>query len=467
MDMATQRKRRPGVNGSAASGPAAMNIVAGKPVGRIEVDDAFAQFALLAIGPPAFAFAPASLEAAPAISLHLFLLFLQVDIRHRPSMAAPDFARAERRGEYDTIMANLSSLRQAAATVRIARPLHVYRIPLQAEEKAVTPVAAPAVLALPDKPSLAVLPFANMSGDPVQEYFVDGMVEDITTAIARLPWLFVIARNSSFAYKGKSPDLRQVGRDLGVRYVLEGSVRKAGNRVRITGQLIDTTTGAHIWADRIDGALDDIFELQDQVASKVVGAIEPKLRLAEIRRASRKPTDSLDAYDLYLRALAQFHKWSAESFREATRLLSGTLSIDPSYAPAAALFGVCRSWQRANGWESLSDEEVAEAIGLAKQAVDTGKDDPDALWMAGQVIPYLSGEHAAALDLIERALALTAILPSPGARGDLFWSLPTSPNRQSTRSLTQCAAVRSIRSVIGSRRDLRSLTCLPDDLKKL
>jgi adenylate cyclase len=157
------------------------------------------------------------------------------------------------------------------------------------------------LLPLPDKPSLAVLPFQNLSGDPEQEYFVDGVVEEITTAISRLPWLFVIARNSSFAYKGKSPDLRQVGRELGVRYVLDGSMRKAGNRVRITGQLIDTTTGAHIWADRFDGALDDIFELQDEVASRVAGAIEPKLRQSEIQRTARKPTERLGAYDLYLR----------------------------------------------------------------------------------------------------------------------------------------------------------------------
>src|SRR5262249_31174091 len=149
-------------------------------------------------------------------------------------------------------------------------------------------------------------------GDPEQEYFVDGVVEEIITAISRLPWLFVIARNSSFAYKGKSPDLRQVGRELGVRYVLEGSLRKSGNRVRITGQLIDTTNGAHIWADRFEGVLEDIFELQDEVASRVAGAIEPKLRQSEIERASRKPTESLDAYDLYLRALAQHHKWTEE-----------------------------------------------------------------------------------------------------------------------------------------------------------
>ena len=145
-----------------------------------------------------------------------------------------------------------------------------------------------------------------------QDYFVDGIVEEITTAISRLPWLFVIARNSSFTYKGKAVDVKQVAKKLGVRYVLEGSVRKAGNRVRITGQLIDTNTGAHIWADRFDGALDDIFELQDQVASSVVGAIEPKLRQSEIERATRKPTESLDAYDFYLRALAQFWKWRSE-----------------------------------------------------------------------------------------------------------------------------------------------------------
>jgi TolB-like protein len=156
-------------------------------------------------------------------------------------------------------------------------------------------------LPLPDKPSLTVLPFQNLTGDAGQEYFVDGMVEEITTAIARLQWLFVIARNSSFTYKGRPIDVKQVAQELGVRYVLEGSVRKAGNRVRITGQLIDTATGAHIWADRFDGALDDIFELQDQVASSVAGAIEPKLRRSEIERASRKPTASLTAYDLYLR----------------------------------------------------------------------------------------------------------------------------------------------------------------------
>jgi TolB-like protein len=282
----------------------------------------------------------------------------------------------------------------------IARPVRVYRISIA------DMAAAKPSLALPDKPSLAVLPFQNLSGDPEQEYFVDGVVEEITTAISRLPWLFVIARNSSFAYKGKSPDLRQVGRELGVRYVLEGSVRKAGNRVRITGQLIDTTTGAHIWADRFDGALDDIFELQDEVASHVVGAIEPKLRQSEIERARRKPTESLDAWDLYLRALALRYQYTEESIAEAISLLERALAIDPSYAPAAAMIGSCRLHQRGNRLGQVSKTEVVEAVRLARRAIETGKDDPDALWMAGWTLLHFAGEHAAAANVIDRALTL-------------------------------------------------------------
>src|SRR5271157_6022865 len=223
----------------------------------------------------------------------------------------------------------------------ITRPVRVYRVRDAGAAKRQSAPAA-AVLPLPDKPSIVVLPFANMSGDPEQEYFVDGMVEEITTAISRLPWLFVIARNSSFAYKGRAVDVKHVARELDVRYVLEGSVRKAGNRVRITGQLIDTATDAHIWADRFDGALDDIFELQDQIASNVVGAIEPKLRQSEIERAIRKPTENLGVYDLYLRALAQFWKWTPEGWLDAIDLLRRALVIDPSYAPAAGLFAWCR-----------------------------------------------------------------------------------------------------------------------------
>ncbi|MBV8575156.1 MAG: CadC-family transcriptional regulator, partial [Acetobacteraceae bacterium] len=230
-------------------------------------------------------------------------------------------------------------------------------------------------LTLPDKPSLVVLPFQNLTGDADQEYFVDGMVEEITTAIARLPWLFVIARNSAFTYKGKAVDVKQVARELGVRYVLEGSVRKAGSRVRITGQLIDTTTGAHIWADRFDGTFDDIFELQDQVASSVAGAIEPKLRQSEIERASRKPTANLTAYDLYLRALAQSYRFTEQGFAEAIVLARQALAIDPSYAPAAALVGLCRGLQRAQGWGALSGEDIGEACRLARQALEAERDD--------------------------------------------------------------------------------------------
>src|SRR5207253_10409344 len=187
-------------------------------------------------------------------------------------------------------------------------------------------------LALPDKPSIAVLPFQNMSGDPGQEYFVDGMVEEIITALSRIRWMFVIARNSSFTYKGQAVDVRQVGRELGVRYVLEGSVRKAGNRVRITGQLIDATSGAHLWADRFEGSLENIFELQDEVASGVVGAIDPKLLEAEMARVKRKPPANPDAYDYFLRASALAYQWTNESHEEALRLFYKAIELDNDYA---------------------------------------------------------------------------------------------------------------------------------------
>jgi len=286
----------------------------------------------------------------------------------------------------------------------IIRPVRTYAVALGASSRAALPVGAP--LPLPDKPSLAVLPFQNMTGDPEQEYFVDGMVEEITTAIARLPWLFVIARNSAFTYKGKAVDVKQVAQELGVRYVLEGSVRKAGNRVRITGQLIDTTTGAHIWADRFDGALDDIFELQDQVASSVAGAIEPKLRQSEIERASRKPTANLTAYDLYLRALAQSYRPTEEGLAEAVVLARRALATDPSYAPAAAFVGWCRVQQQWQGWGALSADDLAEACRLARQALDAGRDDAEPIWQAAWTLFLLAGETAMATAALDRALAL-------------------------------------------------------------
>jgi adenylate cyclase len=286
----------------------------------------------------------------------------------------------------------------------ITRPVRTYGVALGKSSRAAPPVAAP--LPLPDKPSLAVLPFQNMTGDAEQEYFVDGMVEEITTAIARLPWLFVIARNSAFTYKGKPVDVKQVAQELGVRYVLEGSVRKAGNRVRITGQLIDTTTGAHIWADRFDGALDDIFELQDRIASSVAGAIEPKLRQSEIERASRKPTANLTAYDLYLRALAQSYRYTEEGLAEAVVLARRALAIDPSYAPAAALIGWCRALQRVQGWGALSDEDIGEACRLARQALEAERDDAETIWQAAWTLFFLAGEAALAAAALDRALAL-------------------------------------------------------------
>src|SRR6202047_2882528 len=285
----------------------------------------------------------------------------------------------------------------------ITRPVRTYGAVLGASSRAATPVSAP--LPLPDKPSLAVLPFQNMTGDTEQEYFVDGMVEEITTAIARLPWLFVIARNSAFTYKGRAVDVKQVARDLGVRYVLEGSVRKAGNRVRITGQLIDTATGAHIWADRFDGALDDIFELQDEVASHVAGAIAPRARPSEIERAFRKPTDSLDAYDFYLRAVAHFWKWTPAGWREAIDLLRRALGSDPSYAPAAGLCAWCRVAQTYIG-SGISSEELAEGVRLARQSIATGQEEPEALAMGGWGMYCLAGGCTSGLTAIERALAL-------------------------------------------------------------
>jgi TolB-like protein len=192
-------------------------------------------------------------------------------------------------------------------------------------------------LTLPDKSSIAVLPFTNMSGDPAQEYFADGMVEEILTALSQIRWLFVIARNSTFTYKGRAVDIKQVGHELGVRCVLEGSVRKARDRVRIGAQLIDTSSGAHIWSNRFEGELDEIFELQDQVASSVAGVIEPQLRRSEIDRANREPPQSLDAYDFYLRALGLFHQHTRDGAGEAIDQLRQALAIDPTYAPAAAL----------------------------------------------------------------------------------------------------------------------------------
>ncbi|MCI0430076.1 MAG: CadC-family transcriptional regulator [Rhodospirillales bacterium] len=259
---------------------------------------------------------------------------------------------------------------------------------------------------LPDKPSIAVLPFNNLSGDPEQDYFADGMVEEIITALSRMRWLFVIARNSSFTYKGRAVDVKQVGRELGVRYVLEGSVRKAGNKVRITGQLVEAETGAHLWADRFDGALEDIFDLQDQVTASVVGAIAPRLEQAEIKRAERKPTDSLDAYDYYLRGLAAVHRWTREANDEALSLFRRAIELDPAFAPAYGMAARCYSQRKVSGWVADRAQEIAEAEWLARRAAELGRDDAVALTTAGIALGYVVGDLDTGIDLIERALQL-------------------------------------------------------------
>src|ERR1700729_2907280 len=215
-------------------------------------------------------------------------------------------------------------------------------------------------LALPDQPSVAVLPFLNLSGDPDQDYFADGVVEDIIGALSRMRWLFVIARNSSFTYKGRAVDVKQVGRELGVRYVLEGSVRRAGKRIRIAGQLIDAETGTHLWADHFDGAIEDMFELQDQVTESVVGAIAPELQQAEIKRARRKPTESLDAYDYYLRGMASFHRGDQEGMTEALPLFYQAIERDPGFASAYAMAAACLFWSKFNGWVADRSKAMSE-----------------------------------------------------------------------------------------------------------
>lgn len=272
------------------------------------------------------------------------------------------------------------------------------------------PAADMPTFPLPDKPSIAVLPFTNMSGDAEQEYFADGMVEDIITALSRMTWLFVIARNSSFTYKGKAIDIKQVGRELGVRYVLEGSVRKAGNKVRITGQLIDASTGTHLWADRFDGSLDDIFDLQDEVTTNVVGAISPKLEQAEIERAKRKPTEKLAAYDYFLRGMANIYQGTKQANLEALQNFQQAISVDENFATAYGMCAYCYVWRKANGWIADRDRETAEAERLARTAARCGTDDPVALAQAGFALAFVVGALDDGAALIDRALVLNANL---------------------------------------------------------
>jgi TolB-like protein/class 3 adenylate cyclase len=289
----------------------------------------------------------------------------------------------------------------------IDEPVRVYA--LSAASKSILAhahQAKEAALPLPNRPSIAVLPFENLSDDPDQEYFADGMVEEIITALSRIRWLFVIARNSSFAYKDRAMDMKQVGRELGVRYLLEGSVRKAGSRVRISGQLIDASTGAHLWAERFDGALEDIFDLQDLVTASVVGAIAPKLEQAEIDRARRKPTENLDAYDYYLRGLACFHQWTRESNVEALSCCYRAIELDPLFASGCGMAARCYAQRKFSGWVIDGVQETAETIRLAYRAVDLGKDDAVALSRAGWALATVAGDLDTGSGLIDRALVL-------------------------------------------------------------
>jgi len=283
----------------------------------------------------------------------------------------------------------------------IAQAIRVYRV--QPETPVTQPLAA---LPLPDKPSIAVLPFANMSGDPEQEYFADGMVEEIITALSRIRWLFVIARNSTFTYKGQAVDVKQIGRELGVRYVLEGSVRKGGNRVRITAQLIDAEAGTHLWADRFDGSLEDVFDLQDKVAVSVAGVIEPALQAAEIRRTAHRPTNDLTAHDLYLRALATINRQTRERTLEALRLLDQAIAIDRHYGPALGWAAHCQMRFNINGWTDEPETARRKAIDLAGQALQVGGNDPESLVNAAFVLARFDADIGSLMALVDGALAL-------------------------------------------------------------
>jgi adenylate cyclase len=288
----------------------------------------------------------------------------------------------------------------------IDRPVRLFAVRTAAAPATDAKPAAEAAkpLALPDRPSIAVLPFQNMSGDPEQEYFADGMVEDIITALSRFKSLFVIARNSSFTYKGKAVDIKHVGRELGVRYVLEGSVRKSGGRVRITGQLIEAATGAHIWADKIDGALEDVFDLQDEVTQRVVGAIEPSITQAEIIRAQEKATSNLDAYDLYLKAVAVHYSQTPDDIEEALRLIDRAIKLDPNYSWAKAFASYIHAFKITQGWVRRDDLEIGRK--MAREAIVLSHDDPNTLGYASHALALLSREYEVPIACMDRALQL-------------------------------------------------------------
>ena len=320
---------------------------------------------------------------------------------HRLAIRA--FVALGRRAEALKHYQNLAErLKQELGTAPEAETIKLYeqaRVNTGLKEEAQSPASV-------RKPSIAVLPFANLSNDPEQEYFADGMVDEIITALSRMHWLFVIARNSSFTYKGRAVDVKQVGRELGVRYVLEGSVRKAGDRLRIGGQLIDAATGAALWADRIEGELKNVIELQDMVTAKVVGAISPKLEQAEIERSKRKPTASLDAYDYYLRGLPEVHKWTREGNEQALAHFYRAIELDPEFASAYGMAARCYSQRKAGGWIDDHSLAIAEVQRLAGRAMALGADDSVALSAAGMALAFVAGDLETGGALIGKSLEL-------------------------------------------------------------
>lgn len=388
--------------------------------------------------PRAFAFGPFVLtpeyrdlrDASGAVSIGSRALDILITLvtRHPTTVTKDDLIRAvwhNRTVVDNNLTVHMAALRRALGDgrdgARYVQTLHsrgyCFVAPvtvIEAEARPAAPDLAPPLPASPSKPSIAVLPFQNMSGGAEQEYFADGVVEEITTALSRIRWLFVIARNSSFAYKGQAVDIRRVGRELGVRYVLEGSVRRGGDRVRITAQLIEAETGSHLWADHFDGPLADIFELQDRVAISVAGVIEPTLEAAETNRAVRCPTHDLTAYDLYLRAAPLHRSFTREGICEALELLNHAIARDPHYGPALVRAAICHERLRHDGWSSDPEEDQRRAIDMAHRALQISPSDPTVLGDAAFVLSFAEDEDiTSVMAIADRALEL-----NPGyARG--------------------------------------------------
>src|ERR1700716_3956842 len=315
-----------------------------------------------------------------------------------------DDAHRQVRGKVESTLEDMG----AQTLKNIAEPMRAWRARIgpSSSPATKTPTETAQPLALPDKPSIAVLPFENMSGDPEQEYFADGMVEEIITALSRFKWLFVIARNSSFTFKGRAVDIKEVGRRLGVRYVLEGSVRKASGKVRITGQLVDAVTGAHSWVDRFERDLTDIVVLQDEVTVAVVSAIQPKLLQTEIAVAARRRPENLTAYDFSLRARQQYYLSTRKGTAEAIRLAHRALELDPRFGAAAALAGVCHMLNVAWGYSNDPQFDRKEAVRLARLALSIDDSDPETLARASQTSAWMVGDSEGGIEMVDRAVAL-------------------------------------------------------------